>query len=505
MNKIRHWVHRHPVRTKRALEILPGTVSWFLILFPVWGSLVIPEIVAYYIIAFSVYWFYRSMSTALLAVLGYFKLRSFEIYDWMSDVRKLPEWKKIQHIIVIPTYKEPLPTLERTLEHLLTQTFPVKQIHIMLSFEEREGKAGKEKAEALVAKYGKKFGNVWATHHPDLPGEVKGKSSNTSWGAKEAKRRLVDEAGIMIENVTITSEDADALLPPSYFAALSYHYLVSPNRHTTIWQAILQFYNNIWKVPLFVRVFASSGSVMQLAIVMRKDRLINFSTYTASLKMIDAIGYWDTDVIPEDWRLFFKAFYSLQGKVSVEPLFLPIMADAAEAEGTWKTYHNQYEQVKRWAWGVSDTPYVISRWVLSTDVPFWEKTIRTLRVIEDHFLWPVNWFAITIGALLPPLLNEEFSRTIIGKTLPQVTSAILTVCLLALGVMIVLNFKLRPQGGAKKIPILGYVFEAIEFVSLPIVGFFFTALPGIDAHTRLMLGKYIEYKVTEKVSPDAKD
>ncbi|MEA3354900.1 MAG: hypothetical protein U9Q63_00225, partial [Patescibacteria group bacterium] len=38
-----------------------------------------------------------------------------------------------------------------------------------------------------------------------------------------------------------------------------------------------------------------------------------------------------------------------------------------------------------------------------------------------------------------------------------------------------------------------------EFVLLPIVGFFFTALPGLDAHTRLMLGRYMEYRVTEKV------
>lgn len=501
MKYIRKWVHRHPIRTKRALEILPGTVSWFLILFPFWGSLVIPELVAYYIIAFSVYWFYRSMSTALLAVLGYFKLRSYEIYDWMSDVRKLKNWKKVNHIIVIPTYKEPIDTLRRTFEHLQNQTFPLKQIHIMASFEEREGKEAVEKAKILVKEYGKVFGHVWATLHPDLPGEVKGKSSNTSWGAKEAKRLLIDEEGYDIELVTITSEDADALLPSSYFAALTYHFLSSPNRHTTIWQAILQFYNNINKVPLFVRVFAASGSVMQLAIVMRRDRLINFSTYSASLAMIDGIGYWDTDVIPEDWRLFFKAFYSLQGRVSVEPIFLPIMADAAEAEGTWHTYQNQYEQVKRWAWGVSDTPYVISRWITSTDVPFWEKTIRTLRVIEDHFLWPVNWFAITIGALLPPLLNEDFSRTIIGKTLPQVTSAILTVCLLALAVMIVLNFKLRPHNSMRKLPIIGYILEAVEFVTLPVVGFFFTALPGIDAHTRLMLGKYIEYKVTEKISP----
>ncbi|EKE13309.1 MAG: hypothetical protein ACD_13C00040G0002 [uncultured bacterium] len=178
------------------------------------------------------------------------------------------------------------------------------------------------------------------------------------------------------------------------------------------------------------------------------------------------------------------------------------MADAAEAEGVWKTYVNQYEQVKRWAWGVSDTPYVISRWIQSDDVPFWEKTIRVIRVMEDHFLWPVNWFAITIGALLPPLLNKEFSRTMIGKTLPQVSSAILTVCLLALLVMIILNFKLRPKKESRRIPILGFLGEILEFITLPIVGFFFTALPGIDAHTRLMLGKYIEYKVTEKIAPE---
>jgi len=39
----------------------------------------------------------------------------------------------------------------------------------------------------------------------------------------------------------------------------------------------------------------------------------------------------------------------------------------------------------------------------------------------------------------------------------------------------------------------------LEFVLMPVVGFFFNALPGLDAHTRLMLGKYLEYKITEKV------
>jgi hypothetical protein len=53
----------------------------------------------------------------------------------------------------------------------------------------------------------------------------------------------------------------------------------------------------------------------------------------------------------------------------------------------------------------------------------------------------------------------------------------------------------RPQ----KASLLQHMFQPLEFTLLPIVGFFFSALPGIDAHTRLMLGKYIEYRVTEKV------
>lgn len=501
MKNLRKWITRHPIRTKRFLEILPGFVSWSLILFPVWGSFLIPEVVAYYIIAFSVYWFYRSMTTATLALLGYFKLRSFQAYDWMADVRLFPDWRRIQHIVVIPTYQEPISTLTRTLEHLQHQTFPTKNIHIMLSFEEREGKEAREKARRLVKQYGRLFGNLWVTFHPDLPGEVKGKSSNTAWGAKEAKRLLVDEERQSIDYITITSEDADVLLNQQYFACLTYHFLDDPERYHIIWQAVLMFYNNIWKVPMLVRVFSSMASVMQLYVVTRKDRLINFSTYTASLKMIDQIGYWDVDVIPEDWRLFFKAFFKLDGQIKVEPIFLPIMADAAEAKGVMKTLKNQYEQVKRWAWGVSDTPYIVQKWIMSENIPFWEKTIRVVRVLEDHFLWPVNWFAITVGALLPPLLNKEFSRTIIGKTLPQVTSGILTMCLVALGVMIILNFRLRPKSGKKRIPILSGLWELLEFVTLPIIGFFFTALPGIDAHTRLMLGKYIEYRVTEKVAP----
>lgn len=497
----KRYVRRHPVRTQRFLEILPGFVSWSMILFPFWGSFIIPEFVAYYVITFSVYWLYRSVTLAGLAIIADFRIKASTRNDWLGDVKKLEGWNDVHHIIIIPTYKEPVTTLQRTLDKLAEQSFPQENLHIMLSFEDREGDPARQKAKELLKGYKSVFGNLWATYHPDVIGEVKGKSSNTSWGAKEAKIKLVDEQGIDINNVTITSEDADAIFHHHYFSALTYDFLKHEHRYFRIWQGAINFYNNIWKVPGPVRVMASVISVTQMFILMRQDRLVNFSTYSASLKLIHDIGYWDTDVIPEDYRLFFKAYFATKGKVEVEPIFLPIYADAAESHGYVATLINQYQQFQRWAWGVSDDAYIIRQYILADDIPFWDKTIRVFKTIEDHFLWPVNWFAVTVSAFLPPLLNEQFNRTILGARLPQTTSTLLTLSLVSMFVIFVIDARNRPPRPYvnKFYRGISVIFQPIEFLFLPVLGFFFSALPGLDAHTRLMLGKYIEYKVTEKV------
>lgn len=497
---IKRYFRHHPIRTRRALEILPGFVSWSMILFPFWGSFFFPTLVAYYVITFAVYWLYRSLFMAALSIAAHFKIKAAKQFDWLTDLKQTypKKWKTIHHIIILPTYKEPLHILQRTLDALAKQSFPLENIHLMISFEEREGQAGKEKAKALQKEFGKQFGHLWTTFHPDIRGEVKGKSANTSWGAKRAKKLLVDQKNIPIENITITSEDADAIIHHHYFANLTYKYLKTDKPFNKIWQGNVVFYNNIWRVPAAIRVMASIFSVTQMYILMRKERLVNFSTYSTSLKHVHDIGYWDTDVIPEDYRLFFKSYFAKKGDFEVEPIFLPIYQDAAESSTRLETYKNQYEQLKRWAWGVSDDAYIIRQYVLTEGVPFWDKTIRVLKVIEDHFLWPVNWFAVTVSAMLPPLLNEQFNRTMIGKTLPQVTSFLLTLSLVSMLVIFVIDAINRPPNPRKR-NLLSYIVQPLEFLLLPIVGFFFSALPGIDAHTRLMFGKYIEYKVTQKV------
>ena len=164
----------------------------------------------------------------------------------------------------------------------------------------------------------------------------------------------------------------------------------------------------------------------------------------------------------------------------------------------FKSLVNLYEQEKRWAWGVSDDAYFIKKWLTHTHIPFWKRTIRVFKVLEDHFLWPVNWFAITLGATVPVILNPVFAQTVMGQNLPKIAFGILTFCWIFLAVILFIDLKQRPKR-LEKVSFFRKIITPFEFVLMPVVTFIFTALPGIDAHTRLMLGKYLEYRVTEKV------
>lgn len=482
---------------QRLLEILPGFVSWNLILFPLWGALVMPVVVAYFIILFDVFWLYKSLSFAFFAIVSHLRIQASQKMDWLGELKFFPDWKKVQHFVIICTYKEPLYILERTLQGLLSQTLPKDQISIIIGFEKREV-GWEEKAKILKKKYSSKFKNFLISEHILVSGETAGKHSNARAGILLAKKKYIDTGKIDPNFCIVSSCDADHVYHPNYFSNITYNFLDNPHRYERFWQSAIVFYNNFWSLPALSRVANTFGTIWNMAKLSRTDSLLNLASYSLSYRLLDRIGYWDPDVIPEDWHMFFKAFFSSQGKIEVEPIFLPLSADAAESTGFFKTVKNQYEQLKRWAWGVSDTPFVLKNYFLSKNVPWTQKTLRTIRFLEDHFLWPVNWFIITLGVNIPTLVNQNFSKTAIGFNLSKMSSFILTICLVPLLVIIFINAKQKPPR-PKEVPKLRAFLLPFEFILMPISGLIFGSLPSLDAHTRLMLGKYLEYRVTEKV------
>lgn len=494
---MRQFILKHDKQVHRLLEILPGAFSWSLILFLLIGGFMIPFYVAHLVIIFYVFWFYKSVNIAVFSVIAYFRIKAGQVMDWLGEVKFFPNWQKVHHVIVIVTYKEPIHIVRRTLEAIAQQDFPLKQITVVLATEARDSEAP-QKAKILKGEFGRRLANFFITRHTLLPNEVAGKASNENFATRWAKKKLVDKRKMNINFITLTSCDADHTFHPKHFSYLAFRFLDDPRRYNLFWQPAVFFYNNFWRLPALTRVSNTFASIWNGALLARTDRLINCANYSTSLAMLDKIDYWDPDVIPEDYHVFFKAFYKLKGQLEVEPLYLPVYADAAEGQGFFSTLTSQYRQFQRWAWGISDDPYVIKNYFLTPGISFWNKTIRLFRLLEDHFLWPVNWFFITIGMTLPSLLHPTFSRTILGYNLPRLASLILNICLIFLAIILIVDFKHRPPRPAS-VPRWRALLIPLEFILMPIAGFFFNALPGLDAHTRLMLGKYIKYRVTEKL------
>ena len=110
---------------------------------------------------------------------------------------------------------------------------------------------------------------------------------------------------------------------------------------------------------------------------------------------------------------------------------------------------------------------------------------------------PTNLFIITNAANVMALINPVYAITALGFSLPRSAGFILNFCLLALVAMMYLEYKNRPPD--TKLPFIKKVLFPFEFLLMPLVGFFLSALPALISHTQLMFNKRLEYKVTDKV------
>jgi hypothetical protein len=408
--------------------------------------------------------------------------------------KKLISYKELRHIIIIPHVKEPLSILRDSVECIKNQSFPTNQIVVVLAAEAADPN-GVKVSEELKKEFEGSFFDIWITNHVLGEDEAVGKSANMAWAGKEAARRA-SELGWDSKTTTITSCDADSKFDPSYFSYMSYKYLTTEDAEYKYYTGAMIFYNNIWRLKFYARVKNSMSSIYNVGRLVRTDKLVPFSTYTSSLWMIQEIGFWTPWVTPEDFHMFFKALLKFDSKVETIPLFLKTMSDAAEGETHWETIVNNYKQSRRWSWGISD-----DGWVLQNMFKNWNKySIRSkyiaLHTIFDHVTGPVVGILILVGGNIPPLLNDSFNRINLGANLPYISSTVIRLTAVFMILVVILDFFLKPK--RKDNSIIKVLLSLLEWPFLTIASFFLTILPGIEAHTRLLFGKYLEYYVTVK-------
>ncbi len=481
--------------TNRFGEMIIPITTWLVITLPLWLSPFHPAVVAYFIIAFDLYFLYKAVTTTFNASIAYRKIQLISKIPFAPRIKR-KNLEDLHHFVIIPNYKEPTYKIASTIDSIVANDYPHRNISLVLAFEKREEEA-KEKEKYFREHYSSHFREILSAYHVLVEGEVPGKASNQTFAAKKLDAHITKK-GWDPKNCLITICDADSNFPTNYFSYLTYKFLRDPDRQFHFYWAPVLLYNNFWELPFFVRIQATLSSIVRLAFIMEEEKLIHISTYTTNLWLLREINFWDVDIIPEDWHIYFQAFFHFGEKVRTIPLFTIINGDAVFAGDIYKTLVNRYEQEMRWAWGVTDVAYTWNKMFSTPHIPLWAKIKKILIVAETHFLWPTSFFILTISASIPPLINPEFKRTVLGFMLPELSGLILTMSSVLLIVYTYLDYhlrgKLKIQQKTHFLPLI-----IVQWYLLPIVSFVLSSLPALEAHTRLLFGKKITYKVTEKV------
>src|SRR3989344_1796014 len=486
----------------RALEILPGALSWLTLATVVLLSWLKPTWVAIFIISFIIYSFIRNVYFSFHLSACYKQMRKNEEINWIKELEALPaaRWRDIYHLIIIPRYKEPLEILRSSFKSLLESDYPKDRMIIVLSCEEGAGQEAKDAIKAIEREFKSKFFKLLITYHPDnLPGELAGKGSNDAWGSRKAKELIIDLLKIPYENIIVSSFDADTCVFPKYFSCLTYHFLTTPKPLRSSFQPIPFYINNIWHAPPISRIFAFSASFWQMTCQERWEKLITFSSHSMSFQALVDVEFRQTNVVQDDSHIFWQCFLKYNGDYKVVPLYYPISMDANVAPNFFQTMKNVYKQQRRWAYGMGEIPYYIFAFWKNKKIPFSKKIFWGGTVLEGHWSWATNSIMVFLLGWLPLIIGGEiFSQTLLSYNLPLLTSRLLTLNMLGLIGSAYLAIMLLPP----RSPNYGkgkYLFFILEWFLLPIIMIFFTALPALDAQTRWLFGRYMGYWPTPKI------
>ena len=172
--------------------------------------------------------------------------------------------------------------------------------------------------------------------------------------------------------------------------------------------------------------------------------------------------------------------------------------DAALADSWWRTLKNQYKQKRRWGWGIENFPYLVEGFIKNKKIAFRTKFIYIFRTLEGHHSWATTPIIIAGLGWLPIFFGgPQFHTTVLAYSLPYMARAIMSIAMSGLIISTILSLLLLPPKPAKYSR-WRYLPITVQWALVPVIATILSSLPALDAETRLMLGRDLEFNVMEK-------
>lgn len=522
----------------RLFEVLPGAISYLIIITLVVLSVINPLWAAVYLLLLILTMFVKSIGIAYHTIRGHNRLVRAQRVDWherllqledagtsygllhggrssgfgyaqhlenlrlvAADPTSYPVPSQLYHAVIIAAYNEAYDVLQPTIESVKQTQFDNQKIILYIAYEQRGGEEIRKTVKRLQQEYKDTFYTFQIAEHPkDLPNELVGKGPNITWAAHSLKK-WCDEQQLPYRDIIVTTLDADNRPHATYFDYVAYEYIVQPDRKHLSYQPVALYFGNIWDAPAPMRVIATGNSFWTIISSMRPHTLRNFAAHSQPLNALVEMDFWSKRSIVEDGHQYWRSYFYFAGDYSVVPIHVPIYQDAVMADTLKKTLITQFKQLRRWGYGVSDIPYVATRLFTSKcNVPFWEGLARFARLVDSHITLATMAVLVTFGGWIPLIVNPEASRDITAHALPVVVSYIQQVAMVGLFITILLMLKMLPPRPAryKRRRTLGMV---LQWLLMPVTSICYSSIASFNAQTHLMLGKYLdEFEVTDKAT-----
>jgi hypothetical protein len=231
---------------------------------------------------------------------------------------------------------------------------------------------------------------------------------------------------------------------------------------------------------------------------MRLEKFVTFSSHSMSFKTLVEIDYWPTNMISDDSVIYWKGYLHYNGDYRVIPLYVTVSLDVAYSSNIWRTMVVQYKQKRRWAWGVENFPFVVNGFIKNKKISLFNKLRRSFHLLESHVTWAVWAVILVVIGPLPILVGGTFfSQMAIAYNLPKITGLLFKFTLLTSLTWIFLSWTILPPR-PKGISWFKHVLLILEWFFVPFIILIIGSAPAIDAQTRLMFAKYMEFNPTLK-------
>ena len=496
-------LQKYEKQVHRFFEVLLGVVTWGVLLSPFWLGVLYPAVIVYMLTLLTVYWCYMAFKHTLGLRTGYLKYREEIAKDWLAECQKLKfadlpdkptlptSLENTYHLVVVPVVDEPSEVLSGLIDSLSAQSFPKSQIVLTFTAEEKHAKEVVARVEVLLGDRAGLFKNVFYYVHPSgIPGEAKGDGgANRAWGCRSVVGDLTKQ-GENIRNYIFSNFDADHVIHPQYFARLTCLYLTTDRRdHHFYSSALPLFDNNLWRVPLMMRIESNAVTLGVLADwAVSKGRLKKtFSAFSTSLQTLIDADYFNVYLGADDTIFYWRAFFARNGDFDGVCHYIPYAADAVEGRDYWDSHRSLYKQLLRWGWGAVDFPLSMAEFLKNKEIDFVKKFHWTLRHFQDRVILVNIVFLVTFGFGIVTMVNPLVRQSSFAYSLPRIMSYILTATLVCLAPATYYRMKLNVPY-PKDWPLWRKAFVYLEGPLIIINLLTFSFVPWLEAQTRMMFG-----------------